>query len=284
MTLAEALQRAIASHKSGDLAEADRLYTAILRADPTHCDANHNLGVLAVSLGQITKAIPLFQAAIRSNPQVEQYWLSLINALIKIEQIEKAKETIQKAKGIINASDNILTIEKEINRRNKVNAPSQKNLEKIIALFNQNHFQQVVEQAKEQLTLFPESAFLHNIIAAAFAALNDSDTAFTHYEEALRIEPNYAEALNNMGVLFQKVQQFTKALKCFQKAVKIKPDFADAYINLGIIYESLMMDSEAKHWFKKAYNLFPNNFNAQYSMAKIYHLNSDYKSALETYK
>ena len=48
-TLEQALQKGIESHKAGNLQEADR-HTAILKANPKHPDANHNLGVLAVTL------------------------------------------------------------------------------------------------------------------------------------------------------------------------------------------------------------------------------------------
>ena len=50
LTLDQALQKAVEAHKSGKLEEAERLYTAILKAQPKHPDANHNMGVLAVGL------------------------------------------------------------------------------------------------------------------------------------------------------------------------------------------------------------------------------------------
>ena len=53
LTIEQALQRGIEAHKEGKLEEAERLYKAILQAQPTHTDANHNLGSLAVGLGKI---------------------------------------------------------------------------------------------------------------------------------------------------------------------------------------------------------------------------------------
>ncbi len=48
LTLDQALQKGIEAHKAGKVQEADRYYTAILKAQPNHPDANHNMGVLAV--------------------------------------------------------------------------------------------------------------------------------------------------------------------------------------------------------------------------------------------
>ena len=51
LTVDQALQRGVAHHKAGQLPEAERAYRAILQVQPQHPDANHNLGVLAVGVG-----------------------------------------------------------------------------------------------------------------------------------------------------------------------------------------------------------------------------------------
>ena len=45
LTLEQALQKGIEAHKAGKVQEAGQLYTAILKANPNHPDANHNMGV-----------------------------------------------------------------------------------------------------------------------------------------------------------------------------------------------------------------------------------------------
>ena len=87
LTIEQALQQGIAAHKEGKLQDAERLYRAILEAQPNHPDANHNLGVLAVAVGKPLEAIPLFKLALEANPRIEQFWLSYIDALIKLSLI-----------------------------------------------------------------------------------------------------------------------------------------------------------------------------------------------------
>ena len=91
LTLDQALQKGVEAHKAGKAQEADRYYTAILKANPNHPDANHNMGVLAVGVGQIEAAIPFFKAALEANPNIAQFWLSYIDGLIKLDRIEDAK-------------------------------------------------------------------------------------------------------------------------------------------------------------------------------------------------
>jgi len=98
LTIDQALQQAIEAHKAGRVQEADRLYTAILKAQPKHPDANHNMGVLAVGVGKVQEALPFFKAALEANPATAQFWLSYIDTLIKLEQLADAKAVLDQAK------------------------------------------------------------------------------------------------------------------------------------------------------------------------------------------
>ena len=98
LTIEQALQQGVAAHREGKLKEAERLYRTILQSQPLHPDANHNLGVLAVSVNKADAAIPLFKTALEANPKVEQFWLSYIDTLIKEQHFENAKQVIEQAK------------------------------------------------------------------------------------------------------------------------------------------------------------------------------------------
>ena len=66
-------------------------YTVILKAQPKHPDANHNMGVLAVGVGKVQEALPFFKTALEANPNISQCWLSYIDALVKEKQFDNAK-------------------------------------------------------------------------------------------------------------------------------------------------------------------------------------------------
>ena len=86
----EALNQAIAAQKAGHFQKATSYYTAILEGKPHHPDANHNMGVLAYTTGNVDQAIAFFETAIKSNPDVPQYWLSYVNLLIERNQMDEA--------------------------------------------------------------------------------------------------------------------------------------------------------------------------------------------------
>ena len=90
LTIEQALQQGIAAHAQGKLQEAERLYRVILQSQPLHPDANHNLGVIAVSVNKADVALPLFKTALEANPKMELFWLSYINIFIKLKRFNAA--------------------------------------------------------------------------------------------------------------------------------------------------------------------------------------------------
>ena len=90
LTLNQALQKGVEAHRAGKVQEADQYYTAILKANPKHPDANHNMGVLAVGVGKVEEALPFFKTALEANSSIAQYWLSYVDALIKLDRMTDA--------------------------------------------------------------------------------------------------------------------------------------------------------------------------------------------------
>ncbi len=55
-TLNQALENAIAAHKVGQNQDAVKLLNVVLKAEPKHPEANHNLGLIAFGDGNFSKA------------------------------------------------------------------------------------------------------------------------------------------------------------------------------------------------------------------------------------
>ena len=97
LTVSQMLMRGIEAQKVGEFKKADKLYRLILQKEPGHPHANHNLGVLLISQDQTIEAIPFFRNAIRSNPSVNQFWFSYLDALMKEKSYEEVRAAIADA-------------------------------------------------------------------------------------------------------------------------------------------------------------------------------------------
>lgn len=92
-TLDQALQQTVAHHQAGQLQDAERLYSAILQAEPNHPDANHSLGVLAGQVGQQIAEIPYLNTALTINPAQRQCSPAYAEALLATGQTKDALST-----------------------------------------------------------------------------------------------------------------------------------------------------------------------------------------------
>ena len=56
------------------------------------------MGILAISIGKIQEALLFFKIALETNSNHAEYWLSCIDALIKLNLIADAKAVFDEAK------------------------------------------------------------------------------------------------------------------------------------------------------------------------------------------
>ena len=162
-TVDQALQKGIKAHRAGKLQEADRFYTAILKADPKHPDANHNMGILAVGLGKVQEALPFFKAALNANPSIVQFWLSYIDVLIKLDRLEDAKAVFDQAKSKGAKGDAFDELEKRFGSSGSENIynqdPTKEHLASLFKLYSQKKLQQVYENTEKLTKRFTKNFY-----------------------------------------------------------------------------------------------------------------------------
>lgn len=53
---------------------------------------------MAVSVNKAAAALPLFKIALEANPKIEQFWLSYVDCLIKLDNFDDANQALVDAK------------------------------------------------------------------------------------------------------------------------------------------------------------------------------------------
>jgi tetratricopeptide (TPR) repeat protein len=76
-------------------------------------------------------------------------------------------------------------------------------------------------------------------------------------EQALRLNPQYLEAMNNLGYVCLRQGQAGEAAKHIGRALQLKPDFAEAQNNFGDILMATNQVAEAARHFERAAQLQP---------------------------
>ena len=52
--------------------------------------------------------------------------------------------------------------------------------------------------------------------------------ALESFNQALKLNPNYAEALNNRAVVLVSLKKFEEALESYDQAIALRPNYMDA--------------------------------------------------------
>jgi tetratricopeptide (TPR) repeat protein len=104
----------------------------------------------------------------------------------------------------------------------------------------------------------------HNNLGLALAERGRVDEAIAHFQQAVEIKPDYANAHQNLGVALVGQGQFDAAIVHFRKALELKPDFPDiTHNNLGIALARRGQFDEAIAHFRKALELRPDYAEAR---------------------
>ena len=261
LSLDNALMLGIEAHKSGKLEEADRFYTAILKVHAKHPDANHNMGIIAVGMGKIEEALRYLKTAIESNSNIEQFWISYIDALIKIGKSNDAKKMLHLAKNKFPHCKILSDFEKTLNSsENPVQTslpaidPPQTIIKNLVALYNNGRFEQVLKNINTLILQFPKSPILNNILGASYLGRGDLEKAKLSYSEAIKLNPEFAEAHNNISVIFKAQGQVQEALKSCSRALELNPNYTDALNNIAILLTQQGKIEEAIAYLKKLSN------------------------------
>ena len=69
------------AQNADDLQRAEELYLMALDEDPQHPDANHNLGILYLSVNLSEKALPRLRKALEAHPEFDHFWVSYFHGL-----------------------------------------------------------------------------------------------------------------------------------------------------------------------------------------------------------
>jgi len=104
-------------------------------------------------------------------------------------------------------------------------------------------------------TLKPANAVILNKMGIAYHQLTELANARKHYEQAVRQNPQYAEAINNIGTIFYAVKNYRRAISQYNKALKITPNSASIYSNLGTAWFARKNYNRAFESYQKALEL-----------------------------
>ncbi|MDP2762116.1 MAG: tetratricopeptide repeat protein [Sideroxyarcus sp.] len=305
LTIEQSLQQAIAYQQAGQLQEAGELYLTILKTDPNHPEANHNMGVLAVQMKQPAAGLPYFMAALDADPARGKYWLDYIDALFQAGQLEDARQVLALAQqqglqgGEVEALAARLNGDTQVAERldtehqhaakkslpnqktakpkklagklapHKGAVPSPQEINTLVALFTAGRLTEAANIAQAMTVRFPRHEFGWKALGAVFKQMGRSADALVPMQKAVALSPGDVEAHYNLGVTLQELGQLNKAEASYRQALQINHNYAEAHSNLGVILQELGRLNEAEASYRRALRINPNHAKAHSNLGAI---------------
>jgi tetratricopeptide (TPR) repeat protein len=234
------------------LQEADRLYTAILKVQPKHPDANHNMGILAVGVGKVQEALSFFKTALEANPATAQFWLSYIDILIKLERLADAKAVLDQAKSKGAKGDGFDKLEQRLKEATKehpsdtiivktLETNQRSTLDKAIQLRETGDFNQAIDLLKDKIKRFPKDADMLALLSHCYLLEDQVDAAKLYLDKAKKIDPENASVGWNTARLTLKEQKPLEALTIARDTSQRFPDDVEG---MGVLGACLRADNE----------------------------------------
>jgi tetratricopeptide (TPR) repeat protein len=222
---ARLLADAVQAHRRNDLAAAQVLYEAVLRAHPQHPDALHLLGVIAYQSQRHDLAVDLIRQALDAYEENAAAHVNLGLALQSLEQNEAARASFERATTIDPANVGAWLALGDVLTRLGLNDPARR--EEAIASF------------ERIIALQPEHASALHQLGVLHLEHGNLDDALISLDAALHVRPDLAEAWNNRGNALGTLGRREEAIASFDRALAIQPDLHFALQNRGIVRATL---------------------------------------------
>jgi len=104
---------------------------------------------------------------------------------------------------------------------------------------------------------------LWNKTGIAYHQLLQMDQAKRAYQQAIKLKPDYMEAINNLGTVYYALKSFRRSISYYQRAIKLAPDdprAASIYMNLGTAFFARKEYAQCAAANQKAIELDPEVF------------------------
>ena len=222
------LMQAEQAFRQGTFNAALRLADSAEYYAPELADVPYLQGLTFTELGQLDQAQTAFQKVAVMDPYYRGVWFKLGNNAFRREQYREAVELYRK--------------------------------ERKVAREEEQASRQDFDRVRHRTALLQ--------LGRVYFELGNMDSALLAYEEAIVIDPSYAEAYSDLGVLYRDNGDYEKAIVYWRRALELDPEDVDYHYFLGLLLWQTGRAEEAIGYLKMAVEQRPWHPGAHYNLGQ----------------
>uniref|UniRef100_A0A803LZH9 protein O-GlcNAc transferase n=1 Tax=Chenopodium quinoa TaxID=63459 RepID=A0A803LZH9_CHEQI len=153
------------------------------------------------------------------------------------------------------------------------------------AIYYQLHdFDTCIAKNEEALRIDPHFAECYGNMANAWKEKGNIDVAIRYYLIAIELRPNFADAWSNLANAYMRKGRVTEASQCCRQALALNPNLVDARCTLGNLMKAQGLVQEAYNCYVEALRVQPKLPVAWSNLAGLFTETGDYNNAVQCYK
>ena len=247
-TLGRTLDEGVALQRQGKLADAEKIYTRILKTLPDQFDALQLLAELKMQTGKAGEAFRLMSAAVKARPGSADAHVHLGHVLRALKRDADALASYDKALALDGNDVDALGSRADVLLALRRLAEALVCLDRIlaaapghpearshrgVALAALGRHDEALAEFDAALRGGPNPVVAYNR-GLTLAALGRNAEAVEAYDRTLAAIPNHVAALSSRGVALQALNRHAEAIASFDRALALAPDYADAHFNKSL--------------------------------------------------
>ncbi len=299
------------------------LYQSV-QSQPTDANAYYDFAYELHKANKINDAITYYNQTLKMTSDIPDCYVNLSQAYRQVNDYVSAKKVIED--GLKKYPDNKLMKEqlklidsesvssyltaaakayetsdyqKAIENYSKINPPTVASLTGLASSYQAlNKHEQAIEFFKKASALDPKNADLPYYIGTIYYNQNDYPNAKTYLAQALKLNPNNADAkklvdylnsvdsagkLDNAYNLYNE-GKYPEALNLLNEILKLTPNNGTAYYYRGLVYDAQSKYTQAISDYQNSVKYSPDLTLAYYSIAVDYDNLAKYSEAKTNYK
>jgi len=142
-------------------------------------------------------------------------------------------------------------------------------------LLKQGRLEEAFGQLQQALRIKPDYYEALNDLGTVFADEGRYDVAIEYYRQARQIEPNSFDTLKNLASALANTGQFNEAIENYRQAIQIKSNHPEVFVYLGTTLDQSGRTREAVAAYRAALKLNPDLPEALNNLALILAISSD---------
>lgn len=226
-------REALRHHRAGRLAEARKVYEALLEQAPGHAPALHGIGSILHAGGEHEPALAPLRKAIERRPDSPIYRNTLGNVLRALGRGAEAEASYRQAL-----------------RADPRYALAAYNLG--VLLLDRGELDAARSTFEDTLARDPRFGAAALALGGLLRRQGRIDEAIACQERLVDLEPDRASVYNDLGALYQLKGRVEEALRCFERALELDPASGEAHFNRGKLLADLSRFEAARGAFERA--------------------------------